>query len=261
MAKRNLTDRRALITGASSGIGRALVIELAKRGVDSVLLARRADRLQEVATEAAKHGRRAICVAGDVTVPATRQRALDAAHNDLGGLDILINNAGIAAHGRFAESDPARLRPILEVNFFAPVELIREALPILQSGKQPLIVNIGSILGERASPHKSEYSASKFALHGFSEAIRPEFARLGIDMLLAIVGPTDSEHFDKLIEDKGPLPWGDPRRMPADRVAREIVRAMERGRSEVVTGSRARLWLRLNRLAPRLVDRLMNRFG
>lgn len=261
MSKRQLTRRRALITGASSGIGRAIALDLARRGADVVLMARRADRLSEVAGEIARLGRRAVCVNGDVTDAAARRAALDAARDELGGLDILINNAGIAAHGRFAEADPGRLRPIMEVNFFAPVELIREALPLLRVGHQPLVVNIGSILGERGSPHKSEYSASKFALHGFSEAVRPELARLGIDVLVVAPGPTASEHFDTLLEDKGELPWGNPRRKPAADVAREVVRAIERGRRKVITGRKSRLWLLLNRLSPRLVDRIMQRYG
>jgi short-subunit dehydrogenase len=260
MPKRNLTGRRALITGASSGIGRALAMELARHGVDLVLVARRAERLNEIADEIAKLNHRVICVTGDVTDPIARRRALDAARTQLGGLDILINNAGIAAHGRFAESDPTRIRPLFETNFFAPVELIREALPLLCEGQQPLVVNIGSILGERAAPHKSEYSASKFALHGFSEAIRPELARLGIDVLLVAPGPTQSEHFDKLLEDKG-LPWREPRRMPAGKVAHQIFHAMQSGRSRLVTGWPSRFWLLLNRLSPRIADRILRRYG
>jgi short-subunit dehydrogenase len=261
MAKRTLTNRRVLITGASSGIGRALAIELARHKVQLVLLARRADRLAEVAEEVTRLGGRAVCVAGDVTDAADRERALAAARDELGGLDILINNAGVAAHGRFAEADPARVRPIMEVNFFAPVELIRSALPLLRQGVEPLVVNIGSILGRRASPHKSEYSASKFALHGFSEAVRPEFARLGIDVLVVAAGPTETEHFDVLLEGSADLPWGNPARMPAEDAARAIVRAMELGRREIVTGWRGWWLLVANRLAPRLLDRFMTRYG
>jgi short-subunit dehydrogenase len=261
MAHRNLTDRRALITGASSGIGRALAIELARRGVDLVLFARREERLAEVAKEVASLGRRAVTVAGDVTDAAARHRALEVARTELGGLDLLINNAGVAAHGRFAESSPERIRPIMEVNFFAPVELIREAIPLLQNGVQPMIVNIGSILGERASPHKSEYSASKFALHGFSEALRPELARLGIDVLVVAAGPTETEHFDVLLEGSADLPWGNPRRQPADVAARAIVRAIEKGRREVVTGWRGKLLVWANRWFPGIVDRAMQRYG
>jgi short-subunit dehydrogenase len=261
MAQRRLTGQRAIVTGASSGIGRALAVELGRHGVQLVLLARREDRLAEVAQQIAQFGCRVVAVTGDVTDPVTRRRAIDAANHELGGLDILVNNAGIAAHGRFAESDPERLRPIMEVNFFAPVELIRDALPLLRAGRQPIVVNIGSILGRRGCPHKSEYSASKFALQGFSEAIRPELAGLGIDMLVVVAGPTETEHFDTLIEDKGELPWGNPRRKPAALVAGAIVRAMERGNHEVITSRRGRLWLLLNRLAPRVVDRIMAKYG
>jgi short-subunit dehydrogenase len=261
MAKRQLINKRALITGASSGIGRALAIELARRGANLVLFARREARLMEVAAEVAKLEHHAIIVAGDVTNPADRTRALAAAREQLGGLDILINNAGVAAHGRFAEADPGRVRPIMEVNFFAPVEFIREALPILREGVQPIVVNVGSILGRRGSPHKSEYSASKFAIHGFSEAVRPELARIGIDVLVVAAGPTETEHFDVLLEGSAKLPWGDPPRQPAEHVARKIACGIEQGRHEIVTGWRGKALLLLNRLAPRLVDRIMARYG
>jgi short-subunit dehydrogenase len=261
MTYRTLTNRRALVTGASSGIGRELAIELARSGVDVVLFARREDRLAEVANEICKLGRRAVTIAGDVTEPAARQRALDAARNELGGLDILVNNAGVGAHGRFADANPGRMRPIMEVNFFAAVELTREALPLLREGVRPIVVNVGSILGYRAAPHKSEYSASKFALVGWSQAVRPEFRQLGIDVLVATVGPTETEHFDTLLEEVGEMPWGDPRRKPAIEVAHSIVRAIERGRSEVFTHWSGWFWVLLNRLAPRLVDRIMAQFG
>ena len=261
MPKRNLTDRRALVTGASSGIGRALAIELARQGADVVLVARRADRLAEVAAEIQKLGRRAVCVIGDITNPHVREEALAAAQSELAGLDILVNNAGIAAHGRFAESDPARLRPIMELNFFAPVEFMRAAIPLLRAGDEPLVVNIGSILGERGAPHKSEYSSSKFAIHGFSEAVRPELAQLGIELLVVAPGPTESEHFDKLLEDRGKLPWREPSRMPSEKVAAQIVRAIEHNRRFLVTGAGSRLWLLFNRIAPRFVDQILRRYG
>jgi short-subunit dehydrogenase len=261
MAHRTLTNRRALVTGASSGIGRALAVELARHGVDLVLLARREERLVEVARQVSALSRRAVIVAGDVTDAQSRNRALEAARNELGGLDILVNNAGVAAHGRFAEASSERIRPIMEVNFFAPVELIREAIPLLRQGAQPLVVNVGSILGERGSPHKSEYSASKFALHGFSEAVRPELARLGIDVLVVAAGPTETEHFDALLEGSANLPWGNPPRQPAEAVARTIVRGIERGRKMVVTGWRGKLLLLADRLFPGVVDRVMRRYG
>jgi short-subunit dehydrogenase len=261
MPRRRLTDRHALVTGASSGIGRALAIELARQGVDVVLLARRRERLQEVAADIAQFGRRAAIVVGDVTDAEARRRALEAARNELGGLDILVNNAGTSAHGRFADGDPARLRPIMEVNFFAAVELIRESLPLLRAGRQPVVVNIGSILGKRGCPHKSEYSASKFALQGFSEAIRPEFARLGIDLLMVVAGPTDTEFFQHLIDEHGDLPWRDTKPVPPERVARAIVRAVQRGRREITPSCRGWLLVIANRLFPGIVEKIMSRYG
>jgi short-subunit dehydrogenase len=112
----------------------------------------------------------------------------------------LVNNAGIGAIGPFAEASPERLRKIMEVNFFAPAELIRSALPLLEAGKRPLIVNVSSVLGHRGIPKKSEYCASKFALHGFSDALRCELAPRGIDVLLVSPSTTATEFFDNVIE-------------------------------------------------------------
>jgi short-subunit dehydrogenase len=261
MASRQLQDKRALITGASGGIGRAIALELARAGVDQVLLARRADKLAAVVDEIKQFGRRAEAVVGDVTDPASRQQAIEVAREQLGGLDILINNAGVSAHGRFADADPERLRPIMETNFFAPVELIRESLPLLKAGRQPIAVNIGSVLGQRGCPHKSEYSASKFALRGFSEAVRPELAALGIDVLVVTAGPTDTEFFQHLLEEHGELPWGEGKPVSPERVARATLRAIELGRHEIVPSWRGWLLTIANRLFPRLVDRAMARYG
>jgi short-subunit dehydrogenase len=131
----------------------------------------------------------------------------------------------------------------------------------MREGTRPVIVNIGSILGERASPHKSEYSASKFALHGFSDALRPEVAKLGIDVLVVATGPTETEHFDVLLEGSKDLPWGNPPRQSADAAARTIVQAIENGRNFAVTGWRARLFLLANRLFPRIVDHFVRKYG
>jgi short-subunit dehydrogenase len=261
MTRRDLHGMRALVTGASSGIGRAIALELARAGVDQVLLARREDRLAEVIVEIARLGRRAEAVVGDVTDDETRRRALEVAQEEFGGLDILVNNAGTSAHGRFADADPARLRPIMETNFFAPVELIRVTLPLLRQGHTPIVVNISSVLGKRACPHKSEYCASKFALAGFSEALRAELAPLGIEVLVVAAGPTDTEFFQHLLEEHGDLPWKESPPVSPERVARATIRAIRRGRHEIIPSWRAWLLATANRFFPRLVDRLMARYG
>ncbi len=255
------THKRALVTGASGGIGRALALELARVGVDQVLVARREDKLSAVVTEIQRLGRRAEAVDGDITDPTVRLRALEVAREKLGGLEILVNNAGVSAHGRFADAAPERLRPIMETNFFAPVELIRAALPLLKAGREPIVVNIGSVLGQRGCPHKSEYCASKFALRGFSEALRAEFAPLGIDVLVVTAGPTDTDFFQHLLEEHGDLPWAEGKPVSPEQVARATIHAIKRGRHEIVPSWRGWLLVTANRCFPRLVDAVMARYG
>ena len=261
MARRSLLDKRALVTGASSGIGRAIALELAQHRARLVLVARRADRLAEIVQQATAQGASAVAAPGDVTRSEDRSAAVDQAVETFGGLDILVNCAGITAHGRFADAKPERLRQIMEVNFFAAAELVRTALPHLRRGDEPIVVNVGSILGRRGIPHNSEYCASKFALHGLSESLRAELARPGIDVLVVAPGTTDTELFDKAIERHGELPWHGTAASTPERVAQLVVRAMRRGKHEIVPNWRGRMLLWLNRVCPRLVDHIMARYG
>ena len=134
-------------------------------------------------------------VEADVTDVAARERIV-AEVEAWGGLDVLVNNAGLGGIGRFDESDAARMADIMEVNFFAPVELTRLLLPHLLRGRDPAIVNVSSVLALAAVPLKSEYCASKFALHGWSEALRMELAAEGVSVLEAQPSTTASEFFE-----------------------------------------------------------------
>ena len=264
MARRLLSDARAIITGTSSGIGRALAGELARRGARLVLNARRSDKLGELAAELIAAGAPAANVVpcpGDVSDPAARQKLIQAARSHFGGLDVLINNAGIGALGRFADAAPERLRRIMEVNFFAAAELIRLALPLLKAGNRPLIVNVGSILGHRGIPRSSEYCASKFALQGFSESLRAELAPVGVDLLVVSPGTTESDFHQNVIERLGEANWPAQPPISAEAVARAAANAMEKGKREIIPNARGRLLCLVNRLAPRLVDRFMARYA
>ena len=185
---------------------------------------------------------------------------MDTAACRLEGLDLLVNNAGVGAIGYFADASPQRLRQIMEVNFFAPVELTRAALPLLLAGRRPMIVNVSSVLGHRAVPKKSEYCASKFALHGFSDALRAELLREKIDVLLVSPSTTASEFFDHVIGDKR-KPRGRFGAMTPAKVARRIVWAMRAGRHEIILPFGGRLLVWLDRLCPPLADRLVAWFG
>lgn len=260
--KRTLQNSRAIVTGASSGIGRAVALELARCGVGVVIVARREERLRELAADIAalKQQTPVEMVVGDIADPATRQQAIDVAQSKLGGLDILVNNAGVGAMGLFKDASPDRLRRVMETNFFSLVEMTRLALPVLRQGNRPIVVNTSSILGHRGIPFSSEYCASKFAVQGFSESIRAEFTRLGIDVLVVSPGTTETEFFDSVIDSTAKPKWPEHKPVTAAEVARQTVRAIRAGRHEIIPNAWGRVLCWLNRLSPRLVDRLMARY-
>jgi short-subunit dehydrogenase len=254
----DLTGARVLITGGSGGLGAALARELAASGARLALAARSRERLEEVARDLSAGGAEALAVPTDITEDAQRRRLVDAVVGAFGGLDVLINNAGLGATGAFAEASEDRLRRIFEVNFFAAAELTRLAIPHLARGRDPMIVNISSVIGRCGYPGSSEYCASKFALSGWSDALRAELAGRGIGVLLACPGPVATEFSAHTLEDKLPPPK-DLKAVSPAACARLIVAALRRRRPEIVIGGGGKLLLTLNRLFPRLVDRVMAR--
>jgi short-subunit dehydrogenase len=261
MAKRTISGSRAIVTGASAGIGRAIALELGRQGADVVLMARSADKLQSVAGEFSGLPGRAAISAGDVTDSAARHAAIHLAQQTFGGLDILVNNAGIGALGPFETATAERLRQVMEVNFFAAAEMTRAALPVLRHGRRPLVVNISSILGRRGIPQSSDYCASKFALEGLSQSQRAEFHRIGVDLLVVAPGTTDTEFFDHAVEIAARPPWLGARGVSAEKVAHAAVQAMAAGRREIVPNFQGWLLCLAQRVAPGIVDRAMRRYG
>lgn len=259
MPKRSLEQSRVLITGASSGIGRAIACELARYKPRLVLLARRRQRLEALAEKLAQLGAEARFVAGDVTDPATRHQALALAQAEFGGLDVLVNSAGVGALALFTQASAEQMRRVMEVNFFAAVEMTRAALPLLRNSPRATVVNIGSVLGYRAAPHHTAYCASKFALRGFSQALRVELAPEGIGVLLVSPGATQTEFADSLLEKVTEPAWPAHRRLAPEVVARQTLRAIERGKREIVPYFWARCLVWLDRLCPPAGEWLMSR--
>jgi short-subunit dehydrogenase len=257
--KRELRDRRILITGASSGIGYSLVEQASAAGARVALAARSAEKLDELAGRLAARGVDVLAVPTDVTQEEDRQRLLDRVTHQFGGLDALINNAGVASFAHFADSSEAILRQIMEVNFFAPVELIRLAIPVLALGREPAVVNVASMCGRRGLPAWPEYSASKFALCGMTEALRGELVRFGIDVLLILPGLTRSNLAAHLLKSTGRMKIDFEGGMPPEQVAAGILHALRSNRPETVLGRDAKWILRFNRFFPRLVDWLISR--
>jgi short-subunit dehydrogenase len=256
---RDLRGLRILITGASSGIGRCLAEQAAARGAQVAVAARSADKLNELANELTNRGGRALAVPADITSEADREHLLETVTLHFGGLDVLVNNAGVASFGHFATSSEDILRRTMEVNFFAPAELMRHAVHVLIKGKHPAIVNVASMCGRRGLPAWTEYSASKFALCGLTEALRGEFARFDIDVLLVLPGLTKSDLPRHLLRNEGRMKIDFTKGMAPEAVAAGILRALERNHTETVLGREARWILRVNRFFPRLVDRLTAR--
>jgi short-subunit dehydrogenase len=256
----DLRDARAIVTGASSGIGHALALRLAELRVRLVLASRNRERLDALAATIHQRGGEAHVVATDVAEAAQRAHLVEAAIAAFGGLDILVNNAGVGALGPFIDATEERLRRIFEVNFFGCTELTRLAIPHLRQGRTPMIVNIGSILGKRAIPGCVEYCASKFALQGWSEALRAELALHDIHVLTVCPGTIETEFRAHLLEDRPRARWRS-RGMTADRCAGLIVAAMRARRNEIVVTAGAKTLAWLNRIVPRLVDWMMVRYG
>lgn len=253
----------AIVTGASSGIGKEICRLLVQRGTIVVATARREQRLIELqqslaaqtSTSAGPEMGELHRVAGDITDPAVRTEVIAMAEQIGGGqLDLLINNAGVGALGAFEQASPERLRRVMEVNFFAPVELSRAALPLLHRGRNPVLCNISSVLGHRAVPGKSEYCASKFALHGWSDALRAELHPSGIQVTLVSPSTTRSEFFDAVID----TPQGTASRSlgswKPERVARATLAAIAARRSEVILSLPGKAFVYADRLAPPLVN-------
>jgi short-subunit dehydrogenase len=257
----DLTGARVLLTGASSGIGQALAHALGRQGCRIVLASRDGTKLQAVAEALRQRGGEALVEPVDVTDASQRIRLMDAARERLGGLDVLVNNAGVGATGFFAEADEARLRRVMELNFFACTELARLAIPRLRQGRRPMIVNIASVLGRRAVPGYTEYCASKFALVGWSEALRAELAADGVHVLVVCPGTIETAFRENMLEARVHFGYYRRRRMSAERCAELIVAAMRARRNEVVITGRAKLLVWANRALPRLLDWFLARYA
>ena len=256
MASRNLTGLRVLVTGASQGIGKAIAELAAKRGMRVLASARSVDLLNQLAGTVKAAGQTLEVVQADVATDAGRAAMVEAARGKFGGLDVLINNAGIGATGHFAESSPDVLRSIMETNFFGTVETTRVFLPLLMEGTTPAVVNVSSILGRRAIPGRSLYCASKFAVEGWTQAIRAEFARFDIDVITVNPGLTQTNFSQNMLEKSAKQSLDHRRGMTSEQVAEATLAALERGKRAVNLTFLGKALLFANRFAPGLVDRI-----
>ena len=265
--RRDVRGRVVLVTGASRGIGRRVAVRLARLGARLVLTARSAEDLGKLATELRASGAEAETVPADLTSPADRGELVAATARRFGGLDVLVNCAGVCSFGEFATSSEAIVRRVLEVNFFAQAEMIRVAFPHLlrsaetaHDGWRPAVVNVASICGRWGIPSLPEHCASKHAFVGLTESLRGEFARFDIDVLLVLPGLVRSDDLNRhLLRNEGKIYLDFEGAQPSDEVADDVVRSLVRNRTEATSGwvSWGVWWCR--RLFPRGVRFFMTR--
>jgi len=246
-----LEGKTVVITGAGSGIGRALAIEADRRGMTVGLCGRRADALAET-KRMMPSGRAHLTLTGDITVPLIRRNLSLVISDVWGRLDLLVNNAGLVTVGELEEVTDQDLDRLMATNLTAPLALIREMLPLLRASAPARIVNVGSMFGEIPFPLFAAYSASKFGLRGASIALRRELASSGISVMFAAPRATKTDAataFDELIE---------PMQMKIDlpaNVASQIWNAVEKDAQVMYPRGPERLFVLVQRLFPGLVDR------
>jgi len=248
------------ITGASSGIGLSLALELANRGAKLVLTARRADRLREVRSRCT-HPERVHVLCGDLLDESARTRLASEAQAAAGPIDVLINNAGITQRATAQETRLADVRRLMELNFFAPIALSNALLPSMLARGSGRIVVVSSVAGYVGTPLRSSYAASKHAVRGYFDSLRAELHDTGVGVTIVCPGYIATEISAKAISSDGQLHGKEDAAnasgMDPAECARVIANAIAKGRSEVYVGGKEVYGIYLKRFFPKLVERII----
>ena len=247
-------DKVAIVTGASSGIGRETALALAKEGVCVALAARRETALQGLAEEIKRLGGKTYVVSVDVTNRDQVEKMVQEVLNQWGRVDILIANAGEYIQSSIVDLHPADLQRSLDVNYFGGVYCIKAVLPHMLAQKSGHIVAVTSMDGKIGLPPDAPYVSAKFALTGFLEVLRQEVSDRGITVTNVLPGRVDTAMIEHLR-----FSWVSPKISP-ESVARSILLAIRKRKSIVIVPPQAKLLYYINVFAPRLSDRLSRFF-
>ena len=254
MSTKFLLDQVAIVTGASSGIGRATALALAREGACVALAARRAEALEELAQEIRSSGTKALVLQTDVTRKDQVERMVQEVLATWGRVDILISNAGEYIRSPIVDVEPDELQRSLDVNFFGGVYCIKAVLPQMLTQRSGQIVAVTSMDGKIGLPPDAPYVAAKFALTGFLEVLRQEVSDRGITVSNVMPGRVDTVMIQHLR-----FSWISPK-ISSERVAHAILGAIRTRKAIVIVPPQARLLYYINVLAPRLSDRLARFF-
>ncbi len=255
-----MKEKVVVITGAASGIGKALAFECAKRGAKLSLADRNKEQLQAIEEELRKSGTEVISTETDVTREEDCKRFISNTISQFNRIDVLINNAGISMRALFEEVDLDVLKRVMDVNFWGAVYCTKYALPELLKTRGS-VAGVSSIAGYKGLPGRTGYSASKFALQGFLEVVRIENMKRGLHVLIACPGFTSSNIRNAALakdgSNQGESPRDEDKMMTPEEVARQICDAIEKRKHRLIMTSQGKMTVLLNKLFPKFMDKMV----
>lgn len=255
-----MRDKVVIVTGASSGIGKALVYELARQGAKIAMASRRLEELLAIEQDLKKNGTEVISIRTDVTKEAACKELIEQTYTYFGRIDVLINNAGISMRATLEDLTPPVLHKVMDVNFWGTVYCTKYALPYLLKSHGSL-VGIISIAGFIGLPGRTAYSASKFAVRGFLNTVRVENRKKDLHVLVAAPGFTASNirksALDSTGHQQGESPRDEKNMMTAEKCAGIIVKGIRKRKREIImTFVEGKLTVFLSKWWPSLIDKL-----
>lgn len=255
-----MKNKVVVISGASSGIGKACAWHFAKNGSKVVLAARRIDKLKVIGEEMMSAGYEVLTIQADVSIESDCERLISETISKFKGIDVLINNAGISMRATLEDMDLSVMKKVMDINFYGTVFCTKYALPHILKSKGS-VVGVSSIAGYKGLPARTAYSASKFAMQGFLESLRIENLKKGLHVLIACPGFTASNIRNTALSKNGEIQKESPRdeskMMTAEKVAEYIHKAIVNRQNSLVLTINGKLTVFLNKLLPSLVDRLV----
>ena len=258
-----MQEKAAIITGASSGIGQATALALARKGYAVALAARRGDVLADLAERCRHLGARALDVVTDVSCQEQVEALVAACVERFGRADVMVNNAGYGVHSRVHETTADQMRRIFDTNYFGVFFGCRAVAPVMIARGGGHIFNVSSVVGKRGTPFNGAYCATKFAICGLSDAMRVEMLDYNVHVTTVCPGTTDTPFFDS-VEGRGARrKMGFSRlrgRMSPDVVAARIVATVGKYKPELVFSIGGKLLSLIAAISPRLADRLLKRY-
>ena len=255
-----MKNKVVVISGASSGIGKACAWHFAKNGSKVVLAARSNDKLKVIGEEMMSAGYEVLTVQADVSFEEDCQHLISETISKFKGIDVLINNAGISMRATLEDMNLSVMKKVMDINFYGTVFCTKYALPHILKSKGS-VVGVSSIAGYKGLPARTAYSASKFAMQGFLESLRIENLKKDLHVLIACPGFTASNIRNTALSKDGEVQKESPRdeskMMTAEKVAEYIYKAVVNRQNSIVLTINGKLTVLLNKILPSLVDRLV----